>query len=433
MHTPFTLIKKPFINTLNGFYYFSTFLLIITILLYGNYWFEKSFLSSTINGDESKFYEDLIRANSHGLFEAINSGASITFLTFNYWVDKLVNSPLRSIRLSSLFFGVSILVVCLYLVLTYFKFPKITKIQVFLSLIYFFTIQTTLFAGLNDLLLHFFGLIFLYVFIRKAEDQKIKFIVLGILCAAILATRKMGAIYLLVFIILFWTEGIINKSNHSEKLKVFSLLIPSFMITFLCFNFSSLLSGNGFSFDDKILKSSVNWAQWEFHNALLIDQGLQERFYHVEISETEKYLEINGDNSLPSNFFEMIFFNPLFTLKEFFIDFFTSLKYFVRQLGLWVFIYLYYLLKKINNIMAIKKFTRVDFLYFFSLFSFLVICFIVITNIQMRWFTYFIPIMLLVLGEEIGKKNITQQKIFFTLNNFGFSLMCFPLIVKNYL
>lgn len=246
-----------------------------------------------------------------------------------------------SIRLTSLAFGI-FLIITFVIIGRKFLTSQMVYLQTCVSLIYYLAIQLTLFVGYNDLVMHFFGFL-LWIFLLKGEFQKkINYIIMGLIFALVLATRKMGFIYILVFLVIFLSQLLYKNTDKKQLLKNL-LILTSSCFLFLCLiNFSSLKSGNGLSFDDKILGGPVNWSQWEYHNALLIDDGKQERFHHVNIEETNKYLIKNGKHSLPSTFLEMITFDISFTIKEFLIDVAIATKYFLRQTGFWLFLFSFF-------------------------------------------------------------------------------------------
>lgn len=81
----FTTLKKVsfqkflnFSNILNSLLITSTILVLLTLMKFLKIYIPITFKSPTVNGDESKYYEDLIRALNGGLSAAIDSGASIT-------------------------------------------------------------------------------------------------------------------------------------------------------------------------------------------------------------------------------------------------------------------------------------------------------------------------------------------------------------------
>lgn len=220
------------------------------------------------------------------------------------------------------------------------------------------------------------------------------------------------------------TQDIFNKKN-------FFIVTLSFIIFFLLMNFYPLVKNQNFSFDDKILKGKVTWAQWDYHNAILINQGKQDRFHHIPIAETKKYLEENGEDSLPSSFFEMIWFDPLLTLKEFFIDALTGLKYIFRQTGLLLFAFIFFFILRLKKILNGKYLSSTDFVYIFSAAYFFMISFIVVANIQGRWFMVFMPVMIILIGKDLKYFPKKERLIFCIGNNIILTMMCFPFLIKQ--
>lgn len=427
----FTVFKQRINQTIlassgiiNTFLITSTILVFITIAKFISIYFPRTFLSPTVNGDETKYYGDLIKAINEGFINAIDSGASITFLSFSYFLNNIIADPVMSIRWISFVFGF-LLIITFLIFGRKFLTSQLVYFQVSLALLYYLIIQLTLFVGYNDLVMHFFGLILWILFLKGDPQKQRNYFFAGILLALVLTTRKMGLIYILVFLMIFLPQSLYQNFKRKYLLRNLITLTSSF-IFFLCLiNISSLINGNGLSFDDKILKGPVNWAQWEYHNAILIDEGTQDRFQHVDMQKTKEYLTIHGPNSLPSSFIQMITFDIFFTFKEFFIDSIIASKYFLRQTGFWPFIFAFFFITRFRKI-GKKNLSPTDILYLFSLSYFLIICFIVITNIQMRWFTFFVPIMFLVIAKDLEKISPIYQKIFLTLNNFCLAVMFLP-------
>lgn len=89
----------------------------------------------------------------------------------------------------------------------------------------------------------------------------------------------------------------------------------------------------------------------------------------------------------------MIFFDWKLTLKEFFFDYFISLKYLIRLCGLiypFGLIILFSFWKRRNNILK-----SANFWVIFSFIFPIIISFVIITNIQPRWFVFFIPFLMI--------------------------------------
>lgn len=404
----------------------SSVLFIITLSLFTFFLFKNNFFNPNFTGDESKYLSDLLNANQFGLGKAISDGASVTYLVLSYYLNTLLTAPLLSLKITSLISGI-LMFLFLYLFNSeYLNIDKPLKQPLFLWIIYLFVIQTTFFTGVNDILLDLFGTLFFITFFTRLRNSILKVIILGLFIALTLATRKMAVTYIFTFLMVFLLVSISTKNHEIFNLKNGLIISISSSLFLILLNIYPLINYNKFSFDDKILKGDVNWAQWDYHNALLIDKGVQNRFTHVKINETAKYIQKNGENSLPSSFFEMIYFDPLFTFKEFFIDFLIGLKYIFRQTGLFVLPFTIFLIIRIRRIFHTKSITSTDFIYLFSISYLFLISYIVIANIQSRWFMFFLPIMMLLVCKDLTRLNLQNKKLFIIGNHLLLSIMCFP-------
>ena len=144
------------------------------------------------------------------------------------------------------------------------------------------------------------------------------------------------------------------------------------------------------------------------------------RFKHVEISKTEEYLNTNGKSSLPDNFYEMIFFDLKLTFKEFIIDLFYTFLYFFREFGLLIFAIFYLIYKSIKDPNSYNG-PNTNLIYIFSAAYIIFINFIVITNIQMRWFMFFIPALLSIAIMDL--KKYKYSNILLSINNIILIIM----------
>ena len=363
-----------------------------------------------ISGDEFKFYKDLIYANENGLISLINKGTSITFSTSSYLIDQLINYPKLSIKLTSLFSFLILLTIWVYIL--NFKIFKLNKLFIFFLfsiLVYASSLQNVLFSGINDLLLDIFGLLMFIILLKENNKMNADLLSLSVLFALCLATRKMSITYLAVLIPILFI--------FSKKGKVFVFRLITLSIIFLAlFNLTSLFNSGKFSFDDKPLHGNINWAQWDYHNAMLIDANKQTRFQHTKISSTEEYIALNGPTSLPSTFSEMIFFDIRLTIKEFFIDLYYTAIYFFREFGIISFLFLFFFIISCKEFKKKSKLKNNKHLIYIFCGAYLIfINFIVITNIQMRWFMFFIPVLLSVTIKDF--KDYKYSKMLLSLNN----------------
>ncbi|MBI6118199.1 hypothetical protein [Salegentibacter maritimus] len=414
------------------FYKLSYILLFFILTVYTIYLFQDIFLKFNYSGDENKFLKDLTTANKYGLGQAILDGTSVPYLILSYSFNLIINNSIFSLKLISLISGLILFLVLLLFDKKYLNLGSNLKITVYLWLAYLIITQATIFLAMNDILLALFGNLFFISYFSLSSKSSKGIFITSILLALMLFTRKMAATYIISFFSLyFFLSFFLNHKDHLNYKHGLQLISTSFIV-FIILNSYSLISQQKFSFDDKTLTGPVNWAQWDYYNALLIDSGNQERFKHVTLKETENYLVENGKSSLPSTFFEMIFFNPRLTIKEFFIDSAIGIKYLVRQTGLFIFPFSIFLITRIKKVYFTKSISKTDFIYFYSFIYFLMICFIVITNIQPRWFLVFLPITLLLISKDLNKLSKKNQQVFSILNNLTLIIMCLPYIFNKF-
>lgn len=419
------------VSFLNKILIFTIIIFGINLLLFATFLIKDVFFRIDFAGDESKYLGDLLKANSFGLTSAINEGASITYLTISYLLDKIIQKPLLTLKLTSVLFGILMFLSLLLFNSKLLKIKNPLKVSLFFWLIYLFVIQTTFFSGVNDILLDFFGTLLFISLYLKYKSIFLKIVLTGLFLALILATRKMGFTYIFVFVSLSTLLGIYLKNTTFFNFRNGILILCSFSIFFILMNLFPLTKYKRFSFDDKVLAGNINWAQWDYHNALLIDQGIQERFQHIDIRETEIYLHKYGKNSLPSSFLEMVIFNPLLTLKEFFIDSAIGLMYIFRQTGFLIFPFCYFLFYRTKKMLKKQRVTTTDFIYLFSTSYFFLICLIVVANIQARWFMFFMPIMMLLICKDLNTANPQKQIMFAICNNLILTIMCYPYLFEK--
>lgn len=424
------IYKRLSLTKLHFFQIISLFIFLLTLVSFSFFLFKDIFLDPNFTGDETKYMGDLLTAKSSGISNAISNGTSIPYLIITYFLDYLLNNPLYSLRATSLLCGIVMFVILIIFNSRKIHIGRHLKISIYLWLIYLFVIQATIFVGVNDILLDLFGTFLFITCFSRFKKPETKLILTGLFLALMLATRKMAITYIIVLVLLYLSIIIYYKGNLFN-IRNLVVIAVSFTFFLLSINFYPLLNDNKFSFDDKILQGKVNWAQWDYHNSILIDQGKQNRFQHVNIKETEKYLIQNGPASLPTTFAQMIWFNEKLTMKEFFIDVAIAFKYIFRQTGLIVFAFSIFLVDRIRKIRKIKSVKTTDFIYLFSASYFFIICFIVIANVQARWFMLFMPIMILLIGKDLSKLKIKNQILFSIGNNILLSVMCFPYLFEK--
>lgn len=332
----------------NRILYFSIFLLFIQILLYSKIKFDRYFFEHTPSGDEGKYLDDLLFAIKNSYYEAIVKGTSITFLILSGFINKIVENPILSLKISSFFSATIFFIITVFIERRFFKLSKNLRLVAYISIFYIIILQSYLFIGVNDLLLDVFAtIVFLLIFfeVESTNRSKINFFLIGIFVGFMLCTRKMSLVYLpSILVLLFFISNakILDLTKNSIYLFIYLFIGITIVLTIL--NFPSIVENKKLSFDDKVLKHEVNWAQWDYYNILKVQSGEIVRRKHVDINEVKEYLLKNGNNSLPNTFLEMITFDYKVTLIEFYYGLKDSFFWFPQVIRVIVFIWHWFII-----------------------------------------------------------------------------------------
>jgi hypothetical protein len=128
------------------------------------------------------------------------------------------------------------------------------------------------------------------------------------------------------------------------------------------------------------VKSS--WSQRQYLAQLLVNKGELQNFSHPSWEQTDLYLKENGSDSLPNGILNGLTFDYRLTIKEFFKDFYYSLFFGFRQLGLLLLFPFYFIIKSIRK----KTFWDLSLYIPYSLLLLLTIfSLIIISYIEARW------------------------------------------------
>jgi len=197
------------------------------------------------------------------------------------------------------------------------------------------------------------------------------------------ATRLLAITFLPSFVGAFVVIFIKKQKIIIESLLPIVLFVISFSVLTFTMNYPSIYENGSLSFHEKKLGSTtVDWPHLQYLTALELEKGNVENGQHVSIQETERFIEKNGKESLPSTILESILFNPMFTLKQFFIDFLLISRPLVRLTG--VFFLLNFLLVLISVIKQ-KKIDIYDEVFVYGILHFMVLSFIIIGYVETRW------------------------------------------------
>ena len=384
--------------------------------------------------DELRYLNSLTLFQEGNYKSLFSEGCSIPFLILNILLEKITSNNLIAVKLSSFISAFFIFSTATILL---FKLYKIRKIFAILCLIYIlnlFAIRPDLFFGINEYTRDVFGYLILLIVLIEPRLNKIHWVLIGFFFGMAILTRQMALSYLLVFIFSgYLINAIVKKSIvklEYEKIKKNFFILVACGATIILFNSYNLLKFGLFSWENKELYGEINWAQYDYFNAIKNYNGELPRGKHSSIMEVKEYLDKNGKDSLPKSFFEMIYFDWKLTFYEFVIDYFTSLKYLLRLTGLLYFFGVGYLIKKIKK----KDFTRKNLLFIiaYSVVFPLAISFVVISNIQPRWFMFFLPLTLCSYFIIINNSQNSKKLVFLTINNLILMIANIPFIYKNY-
>jgi hypothetical protein len=325
-------------------------------------------------GDESLFLNDFLFIETNGWIAAIEKSISIPYMIlvypFSFFFDGYFLLKLPNVLL------------LLLLLLYFFKVVKIKNTTFYFYLFFYLATSRYFFSGTNDALF-FTGLVlFITEVFYFIENKKMNSSILAFSGLIIsFFTRELFILYfpvvLLGFFILFQ-----NGYVFLTKKMLFPLVLFLFL---LLFNSPSLLKKGSLSYDDKTPSSTIkaSWRQRQYLAQLLVNKGEIPNFSHPSWEETQDYLKINGSDSLPDGILDAITFDYSMTIKEFFKDFYYSMFFGLRQLGLVMLFPFYFLIVNLRKTSILNPmfFVPYSFVLILSIFSL-----IVISYIEPRWY-----------------------------------------------
>lgn len=413
----------------------------LLLFMYASIRFSVVFLREYPKGDESSFLEVFKIFINKGYYSANVLGNSSTFNGISYLFYKITSNELMSLRLTSLTFGILSLAVLWIFYKKYFEVPNIYRFTAFITAVNTMIIMSWIFVGIDDVILSFLTVLF-FMCIYKLKKQTIRtnylYIAIGIIIALMLLTREMSVLFFPSIIIVLGALFYINNESTKAILTNSILMISAFIVILFTFNFPSLAENRKLSFHQKLINSTeVNWTQLQYLAALGEEQGKLPHGKHFSVDEVAKYLKDNGQESLPKTLTESIFFDFSRTIREFFKDTLYEIKPFSRLLGLFfifnLMLFILYLFKRefiLNKILN-------QHLFLFSIIYILLVCFIVITYVETRWFSNVLLLLPIVFAERIYKFK-TEYKlgdnfdfIMINLQLLSLTIMSLPYLINN--
>ena len=368
------------------------------------------FLASAGGGDEALFVNDLTFIKTNGWIVAIEKSISIPYMMLAYPFSFFFKEHI-ALRFSNL-------VLLLILVGYFFKVVKIKSENFYYYLAFYIATVSYFFVGTNDELFFIGILIFMTEVFYFVENKKMNNEILafsGLIVSFF--TRELFFVYLPVILLGFFFLYK-NGFNFFTKKMIFPLLLFGF---FILVNIPSLRINHKLSYDDKKSSSKIaTWSQRQYLAQLMVNKGELPNFQHPNWEQTEAYLKKNGPHSLPNGIIEGMMFDYSLTIKEFFKDFYYSMLYGFRQLGL-ILLFPFYFIAinfKKEMLLSTKFFIPFSLLTMLSVFSL-----IIISYVELRWYISVFLLSIVFYNYQQTKNNINSN---FVLLNY-LVLCCFSL------
>jgi len=323
------------------------------------------------NGDEIVFMRDLTIIKDLGWIEAIKGSISIPYMILAYPLALVFKNyiALRIVNIAivgAMFF--------------YFK-KRNQGDKVFYAYIVFY-LATTLFffQGTNDALFAAALIVFLNE-VYLLEKRKLWNGALA-LSSIIIALFTRELIIVFMPVVLYGLYIIYKHKAHAKFNWTFPIIT---LLLMLLLNAPIILEKGKLSYDLKSPPENVNasWAQKQYLAQLLVNKGELPNFSHPSWQATDAYLEKNGENSLPKGILEGVFFDIPLTIKEFFKDLYYAFFFGFRQLGLMLYIPLFFLARYLVKNRKIESRMYIPMSLVFMLCAFSAI---IISYIEARWF-----------------------------------------------
>ncbi len=265
-------------------------------------------------GDEHSILSIQTAIEEHGFMRTWSSGnfSPVYFLIANLLKPFFDNNLY-------LFRSITVVAHMLLLIVSFSFAMRTLKIAGFFmqSLMLFFVSCLALriyWQGINDSILHLFTfLLFTNIYFLRKHWHIHNMLSVIVLIGLLLGTR-LFALLIVPAIFFFFTD----------QWKKVTVILISGIVLGCAFHIPSIVNGNGFASIDKNPESGLNWFQRNHLSQSYIYEGKIPDGGRVSWDEVRSYLSEHGAQSLPNSISESIYFEPVWTIKEFFNDFWYS-------------------------------------------------------------------------------------------------------------
>ncbi|MDT0556051.1 hypothetical protein [Patiriisocius hiemis] len=367
-------------------------------------------------GDEALFIYDLNYISKYGWQAAIEKGISIPYMLISY-LFSLFFEEYIALRVVNIFLFIG-------LIFYFFKIKKLRNLDFYALLLFYFATAGYFFKGINDPLFVIALVIFFtetYFILKTKEKQNI----------AVLFTALIFVVFTRALFVVFLPAILFSIYLIRKQIKLsFKKMIPAifFLMLFSIINIPSIAKNNTLSYDAKDPPPNAisNWAQRQYLAQLQVNNGERDNFTHPSWKETDQYLIVNGEDSLPKGILSGLTFNIDLTIKEFFKDLGYIIVYSSRQLGLILPILFYF---GFLLFMKQKKITSTSYACSIITIMTTIFALIIISYIELRWFGSFFLLAILAFSELIQKKQLHN---FITVAHYliMIAICCYGIVQK---
>lgn len=385
---------------------------LIYILLIYYYNYKKNFFLHDGDNYRGKFLEFY----QNGYYKSVSEGTSILYNLVIYPFYLLTKDIVISIFCVNSISHLLIIILS-FKILKKFKSKNTLLVSHVCLVFFFYLINSNYFAtGNNDIFLGVLIVFFFYIifgFLNNEYSLK-KNILLGLIIGLIFSTRASGIFIVPIYMLFCVVHFILNK-NSIKQLVVTPLVA---LIVVFVFHFPSIVEKHKLSFEDKSPSGySVNWIQRNYLGLKKIELGKENMhrdaiWKNTKFEEVQKYVDQNGDASLPKSFIEFITKDPILAIK---ITAYNIGHIMIREIRFFGFLFLV-IFYPILDFFKEKKMDR----KYFSVYAFYIFCasiaFLTLTFVEYRWFAGYevlIPLSFLVILKD---RKFNENKYYLVLS-----------------